>query len=184
ALDLGARLHDIGKVFISESILLSPDKLDEASRAQMQTHTVKGAELLSRAKCATVRAAAQVARHHHERWDGSGYPDQLAGEEIPLVARITALADVYDALRSERSYKSAWSHAEAVREIQAGKGSHFDPELVAVFVQMLEREISDTACSARVPLYLTDADSMGTEHLPMCAIPAAETVQQRTRVGN
>jgi putative nucleotidyltransferase with HDIG domain len=179
ALDLGARLHDIGKVFISESILLSPDKLDDESRALMQTHTVKGAELLSRAKCDAVKAAAQVARHHHERWDGSGYPDQLSGEDIPLVARITALADVYDALRSERSYKSAWSHADAVREIQSGKGSHFDPELADIFLQMLEREISGTTGSARGPLYLTDDDSTGDEQLPMCSSsPAANTYQK------
>jgi HD-GYP domain-containing protein (c-di-GMP phosphodiesterase class II) len=153
ALDLGARLHDIGKLFISEEILLSPGKLSDESRALMQTHTVRGAELLSRASSPTVRLAAQVARHHHERWDGTGYPDRLKGDEIPLVARITALADVYDALRHERSYKSAWSHEAAVREITAGRGTHFDPELTDIFLQMLESEIS----GSEPHLYATDA---------------------------
>ena len=153
ALDLGARLHDIGKLFVPDAILLSPDKLTAETRAIIETHTVRGAELLSLAKSPTVRLAAQVARHHHERWDGSGYPDKLAGEDIPLVARITALADVYDALRSERSYKSAWSHEDAVGEIKAGRGTQFDPDLTDIFLAMLEREIS----GAQQHFYATDA---------------------------
>lgn len=153
ALELGARLHDIGKLFIPAAILLSPEKLSNESRVLMQTHTEKGAALLASATCPTVRSAAQVARHHHERWDGTGYPDRLKGEEIPLVARITALADVYDALRHKRSYKSAWSHQDTVREIAAGRGTHFDPRLTDIFLRILAVDVT----ASEQYLYATDA---------------------------
>ncbi len=108
----------------------------------MQTHSVKGESMLLRSlhemggDNAMLRFACQIARSHHERWDGGGYPDGLAGEAIPLAARLMAVADVYDALRSRRPYKKAFDHAEAVDIIVQGKGSHFDPLLVEAFLAL------------------------------------------------
>ena len=138
-IDLLARsapLHDIGKVAIPDDILLKPGKLDEAAFEVMKTHTVRGWEILHRA---TLRMggdsgflayAMQIARHHHERWDGTGYPDRLAGRAIPLAARLMAVADVYDALISRRPYKEPQPHAEAMGRLLAGSGTHFDPQVV------------------------------------------------------
>jgi HD-GYP domain-containing protein (c-di-GMP phosphodiesterase class II) len=151
ALHLAACLHDVGKFFVDKAILRSPFALSEKSRALMQTHTTKGEALLANASCPTIRRAAQVARHHHERWDGTGYPDRLKGDDIPLLARITALADVYDALRSERSYKQAWSHEDAAAEIAAGRGTQFDPRLTDVFLQMVNEDAGSVS-RRRAPL--------------------------------
>ena len=107
-------LHDVGKVGIPDVILLKPGKLDPAEWAQMQTHTTIGASILSGSKSALVQMAEQIARSHHERWDGSGYPDGLQGEEIPLAARICAVCDVFDALLSPRPYKDAWPLADVI----------------------------------------------------------------------
>ncbi|HSV71879.1 MAG TPA: HD domain-containing phosphohydrolase [Methylibium sp.] len=134
-----APLHDIGKVGIPDHILLKPGKLDADEWAVMKTHTVIGAraiELAEREAAHAIpflRIGKEIARSHHERWDGSGYPDRLAGEAIPLSARLMAVADVFDALISLRSYKSPMSHDQARRVILDGRGSHFDPDLVDAF---------------------------------------------------
>jgi len=129
-----SHLHDVGKVGIPDAILLKPGKLDPAEWAQMQTHTTIGASILSGSKSALVQMAEQIARSHHERWDGSGYPDGLEGEEIPLPSRICAVCDVFDALLSPRPYKDAWPYERAIAEIESLSGTQFDPGLVAAFL--------------------------------------------------
>ena len=132
-----APLHDIGKVAIPDGILLKPGALTPEEMTIMRTHAVRGWELLRRAAERMgpegglyLRYGMEIARHHHEKWDGSGYPDGLAGAAIPLSARLMAVADVYDALISRRPYKAPMPHAEALRQIEAQAGRHFDPLLV------------------------------------------------------
>lgn len=131
-------LHDIGKVAIPDAVLLKPGRLTQEEFDVMKTHTLHGAHTLKKAAAATaygsfLRMAIDIARHHHERFDGSGYPDGLKGMQIPLAARIVALADVYDALTSARCYKAPMSHDEAVSLIFQDSGRHFDPAVVDAF---------------------------------------------------
>ena len=129
-----AMIHDVGKAQVPDAILKKPGPLTPGERIEIQKHTVWGDALLSENE--EFRAAREVARYHHEKWDGSGYPDGLAGEAIPLAARIVAVADVYDALISERPYKRAWSSGEAIVEIRKMSGGHFDPLIVEAFVDL------------------------------------------------
>ncbi len=129
-------LHDVGKVGIPDHILLKPGKLDPVEWAQMKTHTTIGASILSGSKSALVQMAEEIARSHHERWDGSGYPHGLKGDEIPLAARICAVCDVFDALLSPRPYKEAWPLSEVIRELAALRGTHLDPALVDAFLPL------------------------------------------------
>ena len=129
-------LHDVGKVGIPDEILLKPGKLDRDEWAKMQTHTSIGASILSGSKSALVQMAEQIALSHHERWDGSGYPDGLKGDEIPLAARICAVCDVFDALLSPRPYKAAWPLGEVIEELASLRGNHLDPSLVDVFLPL------------------------------------------------
>ncbi len=135
ALRWGAYLHDIGKMGIPDAILLKPGPLDEVEWELMRTHSEIGytfAEMLEFLPQGTL----DVIRYHHERWDGKGYLEGLAGERIPLQPRIFAVADVYEALISERPYKRAWPPAEAVAEIEAGAGTQFDPRVLAALVTL------------------------------------------------
>lgn len=139
-------LHDIGKVGVPDSILLKPGRLTDREFEIMKSHTVIGADTLRAAadkypSMPFLTMACDIARSHHERWDGSGYPDALRAEQIPLAARMLAVADVYDALTSERFYKDAFSHDAAVGIIREGRATHFDPELVDAFL-MLERDFN------------------------------------------
>ncbi len=131
-----AALHDVGKIGVSDHILLKPGKLSEEEFATMQQHTTMGAALLSGGNSELVQLAEQIAHTHHERWDGSGYPRGLAGEQIPLEGRILAVADVFDALTHDRPYKKAWPVAEAVSEIQRQSGRQFDPRVVEGFLRL------------------------------------------------
>lgn len=139
---LAAMLHDMGKVGISDTILKKKGKLNEAEYTIMQTHCALGAQFFTTSTSALDAMAQDIALYHHEKWDGQGYTgtDQssLAGQEIPLAARITAIADVYDALCSKRCYKEAWSSSDAVHKIIQDSGTHFDPELVDCFLHVLE----------------------------------------------
>ena len=131
ALILGSYLHDVGKIAISDTIMLKPGRLDENEMAIMKTHVEEGVRMVEGIKW--LESAAPVIGSHHEKWDGSGYPKQLSGETIPLNARIFAIADVFDALCSERPYKKPFSYQEALNIIKEGRGSHFDPCLVDLF---------------------------------------------------
>jgi putative two-component system response regulator len=137
--ELAARLHDIGKIGVPDAILLKPEKLNHAETQIMRTHTTVGAELLSKSNIAHMQMAEEIARHHHEWWDGSGYPNNLAGSRIPLGARITALADVFDALTHKRPYKVAWPIDAALDEIARLKGVQFDPQLTDLFIVLVGR---------------------------------------------
>jgi putative two-component system response regulator len=137
-------LHDIGKVGIPDYILLKPGKLTEEEFVIMKSHVEIGYQTLEKMEKqypnnALVKMGMEIALNHHERWDGSGYPKGKAGESIPLAARIMSLADVYDALRSKRVYKEAYTHEKSMEIILAGKGSHFDPLLVEVFSENQEQ---------------------------------------------
>ena len=130
-------MHDIGKIGIPDAILLKRGKLDPDEWRIMQKHASIGATLLDGDDSDLLRMAREIALTHHEKWDGSGYPNGLAGEDIALAGRIAALADVFDALTSERPYKKAWSIEDAVSLIRDNRGSHFDPNLVDVFLSIL-----------------------------------------------
>ena len=135
-----APLHDIGKVGIPDDILLKPGRLNDAEWEIMKTHTTIGEAVLSSAENefkdedGVIEIAVKIAGGHHEKWDGSGYPRGISGVEIPLAARIMSVADVYDAVVSQRIYKAAWSHKDAVREIVSKRGTHFDPLVVDAFI--------------------------------------------------
>ena len=147
-----APLHDIGKVGIPDAILLKPGKLTPEEFEVMKSHTTLGrdaiiaAENLIEAPSTFLRTAREIAYSHQEKWDGSGYPEKLKGEAIPLSARLMAVADVYDALISRRVYKPPFTHDKAVQIISEGRGTHFDPDLVDAFVQIADefKRIADT----------------------------------------
>jgi len=138
-------LHDIGKVAIEDSVLLKPGKLTAEEFEKMKLHTVIGATTLEEVQNrfpnnAFLNMGIQIARWHHEKWDGSGYPDGLSGEMIPICARIMSIVDVYDAIRSKRVYKDPISHEEACKIIVSEQGSHFDPAIIDVFI-LLQNEL-------------------------------------------
>ncbi|MBT5774215.1 MAG: HD-GYP domain-containing protein, partial [Dehalococcoidia bacterium] len=132
ALSQGALLHDVGKIGVPDAILHKPGPLTDQEFAVIQEHPIRGDEILSSSNGATIERA--VVRHHHEQFNGNGYPDHLVGDAIPLEARIAAVADVYDALRSARSYREAWSRDRATAQIEQDAGTHFDPRCVAAFL--------------------------------------------------
>lgn len=131
-----APMHDVGKIGIPDAVLLKPGPLDDAEWHVMRQHPLIGAEIIGDHNNAILRLARQIALTHHEKWDGTGYPQGLKGEEIPLAARIVAIADVFDALTSVRPYKRAWSVDEAIEHIRSQAGEHFDPALVEAFVAL------------------------------------------------
>lgn len=145
-----APLHDIGKVGIPDNILLKPGKLEYDEFEEMKKHTDFGFKAIEDAESEMdgedtfLKVAKDIAHYHHEKWDGSGYPDGLKGEEIPLCARLMAIADVYDALISKRVYKDAMPHKEAMKIIAEGKGTHFDPDMLDVFFE-IENEFYEIA---------------------------------------
>ncbi|KEF30924.1 Response regulator [Marinobacter nitratireducens] len=132
-----APMHDIGKIGIPDAVLQKPGKLNPEEWAVMQKHAEIGAEIIGEDGSDLLQMAREVALHHHEKWDGSGYPKGLKGKDIPLSARIVALADVFDALTSERPYKKAWSIEQATDLLKEQSGQHFDPELVEAFFRSL-----------------------------------------------
>ncbi|HTS86851.1 MAG TPA: HD domain-containing phosphohydrolase [Gemmatimonadales bacterium] len=129
-----APLHDIGKIGIPDAVLLKPGKLSQEEFAIMKRHTIIGARILADGQCDVVQLAASIARHHHERWDGTGYPDGLVGEAIPIEARIVALVDVFDALTHDRPYRPAWPPQKVCEYLTQESGRHFDPAICEVFV--------------------------------------------------
>ena len=134
-------LHDVGKIVVSDTILKKPTKLTPEEFEQIKEHARSGGVIVHRilsgvADESYLDFASDIAMYHHERWDGNGYPAGLKGEEIPLCARIMAIADVYDALTSERCYKKAIPPQKAVKIIEEGSGTHFDPKLVEIFLKI------------------------------------------------
>jgi putative two-component system response regulator len=160
-----APLHDIGKVGIPDSILLKPGKLTDAEFEQMKQHTILGRKALGltesqvRGGDSFLAVASQIACYHHEKWDGRGYPEGLAGEAIPLPARLMAVADVYDALVSARVYKAAMPHADAVEIIRGDRGKQFDPAIVDCFLDHTDTMQAIADCYADHDIYRTGAES-------------------------
>ena len=133
-LALASPLHDLGKIGIPDGILLKEGKLTESEWVIMRSHAHIGGQLLEGSYSPLIQAAKEIAYTHHEKWDGSGYPKGLKGEEIPLFGRIACICDVFDALISERPYKKPWPVPKALAEIEAGAGKHFDPDLAKAFL--------------------------------------------------
>jgi putative nucleotidyltransferase with HDIG domain len=145
-IEFGFLLHDVGKLAVPDSILFKPGPLTAEERALMSRHTIVGAEIMRDIEF--LGEASKVVRSHHEHWDGTGYPDCLSGEEIPLTARVFAVADVFDALTTNRPYRAALSFAQARRMIDEESGSHFDPRVVEAFAGIDDdvlRRIADEA---------------------------------------
>ncbi|MEJ2644680.1 MAG: response regulator [Gammaproteobacteria bacterium] len=138
-IELAAPMHDIGKIGIPDHILSKPGRLTDEELGVMKTHSQIGYEILRDSPSKYLQMGAVIALGHHEKFDGSGYPKGLRGEEIPLVARIVAIADVYDALTSERPYKQPWSVDDAVRFMNAERGKHFDPRCLDAFNSQLDK---------------------------------------------
>lgn len=136
-LELAAPMHDTGKIGIPDAILRKPGPLDAAEWTVMKTHSRIGYDILSKSDAPVFVLAAEIALRHHEKFDGNGYPDGLAGESIPESARIVALADVFDALSMKRPYKEAWPLERVMENIEKGSGAHFDPRLVDTFASIL-----------------------------------------------
>lgn len=138
-----APLHDIGKVGVPDRILLKPGSLDGEDWEEMKRHTRYGVEAIERAEASQgstyfLKLAKEIAGAHHEKWDGSGYPDGLVGTAIPLSGRLMAVADVYDALITKRVYKPAFSHEKSIQTISEGRGTHFEPDILDVFLELQE----------------------------------------------
>jgi len=138
-IDLAARLHDIGKIGIPDGILLKAGRLNDTEMKLMQTHAMIGSEILAQSNVPHMKMAEEIARFHHEHWNGDGYPFGIGRTAIPLAARITALADVFDALTHRRPYKEAWSVDMALDAIATLKGKQFDPELTDLFLALVPR---------------------------------------------
>ncbi len=136
AIGKAAIAHDLGKIGVSDAVLGKPGKLTPEEFEVIKTHAEIGERVL--AGSPLFELERQCARHHHERWDGSGYPDGLAGDRIPLVARITSVADVFDALTSKRPYKDAWPSDQALEYLEEHSGTHFDPDIVRAFRRLYE----------------------------------------------
>lgn len=171
---LTSPLHDIGKVGIPDSILRKPGKLTPEEFEVMKEHTRIGGDTLKASAQAYSEAsflwmAYEIAVNHHERWDGTGYPNRVKGEQIPLPARIVSVADVYDALRSKRVYKPAFSHEKSMGIIAEGRGTQFDPDIVDVFIKLDDqvREISNRYSENALPLAITpDTTPIVLDHTP------------------
>jgi putative two-component system response regulator len=141
SLRYAAALHDVGKIGIPDTVWLKPGALSDTERKLLEHHTTIGARILSGSRSPILRLAEQIARTHHERWDGTGYPDGIAADAIPLAGRITAVADVFDVLSHPRPHKKAWPCEQAVQEILDQAGRQFDPEVVAAFKRLDARSL-------------------------------------------
>jgi putative two-component system response regulator len=137
--ELSALLHDVGKIAVSDAILNKPGKLTAEEFAEMQKHPVHGARILGNIQSATIKAALPGVQYHHERWDGTGYPEGLKEEAIPFLGRLLGVADFFDALTSSRSYRGAVAPAEAIQMIENGAGKHFDPSVAAAALRLYDR---------------------------------------------
>jgi putative two-component system response regulator len=135
---LASALHDVGKIGVPDAVLLKPGPLSTEEQEIMQRHTVIGHRMLSDSASPLLQLGASIALTHHERWDGTGYPSGMAGEGIPPEGRVTAIADVYDALTNHRPYRPALDPADAIAHMRSGRGRHFDPDLLDLFVDTID----------------------------------------------
>ncbi|MFT5207471.1 MAG: putative two-component system response regulator [Candidatus Omnitrophota bacterium] len=158
-------MHDIGKIAIPDSILKKKGKLTIEEFEIMKGHTIIGARMFDSSKAPILQAAADICRAHHEKWDGSGYPYGLKGKEIPLMARILALVDVFDALVSKRCYKDEWTFEETIEHIKKGSGKHFDPALMKIFIKIMPsiKQIYDS--NKMLQSFVEDYKVMGSRSL-------------------
>jgi putative two-component system response regulator len=147
-----APMHDIGKIGIPDHILLKPGPLTPEEWAVMKRHPTIGAEIIGEHPSSLLRLARQIALNHHEKWDGSGYPQGSKGEDIPIEARIVAIADVFDALTTERPYKKAWTVEAAIETLQQGAGQHFDPKLITLFIEVMPQILAIKAKWQETPV--------------------------------
>ncbi|MEG3637828.1 HD domain-containing phosphohydrolase [Magnetococcus sp. PR-3] len=154
-----APMHDIGKIGIPDKVLLKPGKLDDEEWAIMRRHPEYGAAIIGEHDSELMNMSKEISLSHHEKWDGTGYPKGIKGEDISLAGRIVAIADVFDALTSERPYKKAWSVEKAVQIIDEGAGSHFDPSLTPVFHEVLPEVLEIKERYADHPEQLLDAQT-------------------------
>jgi putative nucleotidyltransferase with HDIG domain len=145
-LKVGGPLHDVGKLGVSEEVLAKPGRLDEQELAQIREHPKLGARILLRV--AALRGALPYVLYHHERWDGAGYPTGRAGEQIPLEARVLAVADAFDAMTSDRPYRPALDREEALAEVARCAGTQFDPEIVRIFLELFAEPAELPAAAA------------------------------------
>lgn len=145
-LRVGGPLHDLGKLGISNEVLSKPGRLDEQELAHIREHPRLGARILLRV--ASFRRALPYVLYHHERWDGGGYPTGRSGEQIPLEARVLAVADAFDAMTSDRPYRRALTHEEAVAEVARCAGTQFDPEIVRIFLEVVGEAVTLPAAAA------------------------------------
>ncbi len=159
AINTGALLHDIGKLGVPEYVLLKPGRLTDEEFAKIKKHPEIGAAILDPVEFPW--PVLPVVRSHHEKWDGTGYPDGLAGEDIPRTARILAVADVYDALTSSRSYRNAWTHERACEVIRKDSGTHFDPMIAEAFLEIIGAVVAEMAAEGDGPLIVAEAAGKG-----------------------
>ena len=152
----GALLHDVGKIGVPDSILLKPGKLTEDEWRIMRNHTLIGHKMIARIKF--LKGASDIVLYHHERWDGKGYPYGIAGEDIPLSARIFSVCDSFDAITSKRVYKEAVPIPEAQREIERCSGDQFDPTVVAEFLKITRAELEETRRDAEDNTHVAPLD--------------------------
>ncbi|UBV44346.1 tetratricopeptide repeat protein (plasmid) [Deinococcus taeanensis] len=170
---LAARLHDVGKIGVPDAVLLKPGKFTPEEFEIMKHHTTIGARVLQGGHSELMRVAEEIALSHHERWDGRGYPQGLSGTDIPLTGRLVAVADVWDALTTERSYKGAWTHDDARAEIEAQSGKQFDPDIVSAFLDLL-----NTNAAALLP----DTSDLSSQHAELeLGVPHYEEVRSSAR---
>ncbi|WP_415231547.1 HD-GYP domain-containing protein [Psychromonas sp.] len=137
-LKISASLHDIGKIGIPDNILLKPGTLEPDQWLIMKSHAQKGEDIIKKLEIQNTPAIANIVRHHHEHYDGQGYPDQLSGEQIPILSRILSVADSYDAITQSRSYHQAKTHHQAMQIIHGEKGTKLDPKIVDLFALLIE----------------------------------------------
>jgi len=135
-------MHDVGKIGIPDNILLKPGRLTPEEREIMNTHVEIGVDIIGNFKTPMMDMAREIAATHHEKWDGSGYPKSLKGEEIPIAGRIAAISDVFDALTSERPYKKAWPLEDTIAFMKENSGSHFDPTLLSLFLEIIPEVVA------------------------------------------
>jgi len=165
ALEIAAYLHDIGKIGIKEHILSKPGILSEGEMAEMRHHPLIGANILK--PVGFPWSVAPIVRHHHERWDGTGYPAGLRGDEIPFLARVLSVADAFEAMTADRPYRAARTYEDAIQELERCAGTHFDPDIVTSFVEMIELGRIDSG-------HVSGIDEIGPEEASATFIVLAE----------